>query len=143
MRKDRFLVLSVFMLFISSAMLFLTTFSDFQKDGIIKFISFSITLLFWLGVILGYTFMIVFYVKTKKPKGIAGIVLFFTNKYAAIADCMLIASVVLTVAFTLLNVYSNIIYSLLISVFFLSLNLHAVLNGKVFRHKFLKEEMKK
>ena len=99
MRKDRFLVLSVFMLFISSIMLFLMTFSDLQKEGIIKVISFSITTLFWLGVILGYTFMIVFYAKNKKPKGLVGIALFFTNKYAAIADCMLIASVVLTVAF--------------------------------------------
>ena len=124
-------------------MLFLTTFADYKSEGVVKVIALSITAVFWLSLLLGYIFMITFYVKSEKPKGLVGVISFFTNKYGFVADCLLIASVVLTVALVLLNVYSNLIYSLLVSVIFFAFNLHAVLNGKVFRAKFLKGDMKK
>lgn len=134
--NKRFLIVSVFMLCICALSLFLIIFTDYKAEGFAKVMSITVSLMLWISLFVGYIFMILFYRKSsdKKLKGKIGLISFFTNKFAVITDLLMILSVILMVVLSLLNVYTNVIYALLVSIFFISLNLHCVFNGKIFNN---------
>ena len=139
--SKKILMASFFMLCLCALSLFLVIFTDYQAEGFVKVISMVISLLFWISLLAGYILMILFYQKNpdKKLKGKIGIISFFTNKFAVITDLVMFASIIFMIVLSLLNVYFNVIYALLFSILFISLNFHCVFNGKVFNKMIIEK----
>lgn len=78
---------------------------------------------------------------TKKRK--IGLICFFSNRYAAVADLLMIVSaVILTVSFIFTDA-SNYFNYIILSVFVFSFSMHCILNGRKFyymiHNKYFKE----
>lgn len=95
---------------------------------------------FWLTTVLAYVFLFLFSRKRKKsdPKqektGIArwGLLRFFSNRPAMLADLLMLASLVAFVVLELLSVEGMAVYVIFAS-FVLFLQLHGLLNGVNYR----------
>lgn len=144
--------LVVLFLAISSFSLVLVPFSDYEGNTINAVTAIIAGVLFWLFLILGY---LVFsriakhrrlYEKKatssdngrfsradnkKKP----GIICFFSNIFALVADIVLILSFILTLVIIIfIPTTSLVIQIILISLLLFSLHMHCVLNGINFRY---------
>lgn len=145
-RIDRLIVyywVSVVALFIMSAMLLLMPFSveNGQQKPIFVVV---VGITFWLSALIGYAFAIAANSVRKQIMhllsgshtfldGKVGVISFFSNIYASIADVILIISFV---SFVLIN-FSELNTSYLAYVFLFllvfSLNMHCMFNGKIFK----------
>lgn len=100
------------------------------------------TIAFWVGAVGGCLLLILFYRKQKElhAKGSIGIITFFRNPLAALADIVLILSVLITAVLAVFNLGSMIVFSILFGLVFLSANLHCIFNGRVYHTLRKKEE---
>lgn len=132
--------LSLVMLTITSIVIACTSFANYNEDGFNKVFSLFLTVTLWVSLLLGYISMFLFY-KNKRIcnfKGRVGIISFFSNRYAAIADACLILTVILLIVFIVINLKNSLIYSLIFGALFFTLNLHCVFNGKTFNSSIIK-----
>lgn len=153
MKKDIILMkLVVLFLAISSFSLILVPFSDYDGSAFNVVTAIIAGVLFWLFLILGYLVFagIAKHRKVYEKKATSsnkgrlsradnkkkpGIVCFFSNKFAMIADIVLIASFILTLVMVLFIPQTpQVIQIILISLLLFSLHMHCVLNGINFRY---------
>ena len=114
--------------------MFLTVFTDYESDGLPKILAFLVTIGFWVSLISGYIALFITHRKIGKEKirKKPGVVCFFTNSYAFVCDLVMIALLVAVVVIAIVNFGNLIFNTALISLLFLSINLHCILNGRVF-----------
>lgn len=78
---------------------------------------------------------------TKKRK--IGLICFFGNRYAAVADLLMIVSMIILIISFILTDASNYFNYIILSVFVFSFSMHCVLNGRKFyymiHNKYFKE----
>ena len=127
-------MLSLFFICLSGLFLFFTAFVKTDSFGIEKLISVTVAAAFWLSAIAGYIFLFLSYkiIKKDDKKRKLGIISIFTNRYAFYCDIILFISVFATVVLSIFDFQNAIVYTALISVIYLSFNLHCILNGRVF-----------
>ena len=109
------------------------------------------SIVFWVMLIIGIAAQIMLYIimresiksdfTTKKRK--IGLICCFSNRYAAVADLLMIVSaVILTVSFIFTDA-SNYFNYIILSVFVFSFSMHCILNGRKFyymiHNKYFKE----
>lgn len=130
----RLLAISIVFLSISALSIVLIPLYSMMGDEKGAPISYVGTVLLWIGIIGGYISLFLFYRQYKQldVKGRIGVITFFRNRYASIVDLMLILAVVLIVVLALLNTGTVWIFSLLFGIVFLLVNLHCILNGRVY-----------
>ena len=108
-------------------------------------------IVFWVMLIIGIAAQIMLYLSLRKSikadfttkKRKIGLICFFSNRYAAVADLFMTLSVItliISYAFTDASNYFNYI---ILSVFVFSLSMHCILNGRKFyymkHNKYFKE----
>lgn len=130
----RLLAISIVFLSISALSIVLIPLYSMMGDEKGAPISYVGTVLLWIGIIGGYVSLFLFYRQYKQldVKGRIGAITFFKNIYASIVDLLLILAVVLIVVLALLNTGTVWIFSLLFGIVFLLVNLHCILNGRVY-----------
>lgn len=138
--------------FLSSACsVWLVPFIKDRDDGTISLISIIIGIIFWIGLLVGIIFFIITWIKVKndgdyqmlKKKKKPGYISFFTNRFAMIADGLLIISCVVTIVG---SYFIRMPAGILIPVLFLalySLYLHFLLNGRVYSYISIKKKKEK
>ena len=150
MKKQKYMFwISVFGFFAMS-LSFLFMYKDILYIGMpIREVIASIV--FWVMLIIGIAAQIMLYIimresiksdfTTKKRK--IGLICCFSNRYAAVADLLMIVSaVILTVSFIFTDA-SNYFNYIILSVFVFSFSMHCILNGRKFyymiHNKYFKE----
>lgn len=141
-RQRNIPVLSIIMLTESSITIVLSPFTDYRTTGTVRSISVILSLCFWVGLLVGYISLFMFYRKKSKSdiQGKAGAVCFFRNIYAAITDIIMIADILLITILTLIEFRMALMYSSLLGILFLSIHLHCIFNGKIFNHSLKEKE---
>lgn len=144
--------LTLIFLSVSSLSLMLATIADFKGDTFKVILAYLAGAVFWLFLILGYvTFFVLskhrkVYEKTKEKaersehrrdvgsrsskRPLPGILRFFSNRYAAVADLAMGISIILL--FVLRN--NQIATIIIVSILVLSVHLHGILNGINFKY---------
>lgn len=142
--KRKLPLLSVIMLAISASTIILSSFTDYNSDGMVRIMSLVLSICFWMGILIGYIYMFIFYRKKDKKnlKGRIGIISFFTNRYAVVLDVIMILDILLIVVLSLINFKMALVYSLLLGILFLTINLHCIFNGRVFNNSLRGREIK-
>ena len=100
-------------------------------------------IVFWLFLLIGIALSIVIrnLNKAKKVTGKLGVIRFFKNKYAKMADVILIISFVLSVIIIALE--SSVYFGAVVFCFFaFSFEMHCILNGKYFNALFINKSNK-
>lgn len=109
------------------------------------------SIVFWVMLIIGILVQIMLYISmresiksdfaTKKRK--IGLICFFSNRYAAVADLLMIVSMIILIISFILTDASNYFNYIILSVFVFSFSMHCVLNGRKFyymiHNKYFKE----
>ena len=136
----RLLIVSIIFLSISAISIALIPLYNLLGNAKTNPISYIGTALLWIGIIGGYVALFMFIRKHRglRTKGRIGVITFFRNRYASIADVVLVIALVLIVVLALLRTGSMVIYSLLFGIVFLFFNLHCIFNGRVF-HTLIKK----
>lgn len=136
----RLLIVSIVFLSISAISIALIPLYNLLGNDKTNPISYIGTALLWIGIIGGYVALFMFFRKHRglRAKGRIGVITFFRNRYASIADVIFIISLVLIVVLALLRTGSVVIYSLLFGIVFLLFNFHCIFNGRVY-HTLLKK----
>ncbi len=125
-------------LFISSFSLLFSFGGDFNGSTMNKIFAYATGLGFWLGLLIGYILLFVLNRNRKRYDNTAltrraGIICFFSNRYATVFDILLAVSLIVTVLFfVLLSYHSEAIIALCICLF--SLHMHIILNGINFQY---------
>lgn len=105
-------------------------------------------LMFWVPFILGYVFVFFANIQRKiingvKVNGKPGMINFCSNKYATIFDFLLIISFVSLVVLFVLHQGESYITFVVLFLLVLSINMHAMFNGKIFKTILNKNEERK
>ncbi|MGN0449497.1 MAG: hypothetical protein ACI4G0_03960 [Ruminococcus sp.] len=109
------------------------------------------SIVFWVMLLIGILVQIMLYISmresiksdfaTKKRK--IGLICFFSNRYAAVADLLMIVSMIILIISFILTDASNYFNYIILSVFVFSFSMHCVLNGRKFyymiHNKYFKE----
>lgn len=122
-----------------------------KEDGTISFFNIIIGIIFWIGILVGIAFFVITWMKVKEDVGYRevketlkpGYVRFFANRYATIADCLMIISWLVTI---IGSFFIRIPAEVLVPVLFFalySLYLHFMLNGRVYSYISKKNQKKK
>ena len=138
------------MLAVSSFSLILSSIGNYKGNTINVIAAILAGSFFWLFLIGGYLLFALIsghrkeYEKLKKDSGNSrrvkrrnnrpGIICFFSNKYAAVADFALFISFFLILLFLFIPSVSRNIVIIMISVFVYSLHMHSILNGRNFKY---------
>ena len=154
MKNDKILMKIVYcLLAVSSLSLMLATVADFKGEPFKVFLAYATGVIFWLFLILGY---VVFYKinkhrkeyektqvresdretrrKNRETNKKPGIICFFSNKYAVIADIVMVVSLVLSLVFLFVPSLSQNAAIIFVSILVLSIHMHGILNGVNFRY---------
>lgn len=110
-----------------------------------KWANILIGAVFWLGLAAGIVFSVLLTKRRKKEgfhQGKVGLISFFQNKIAAVFDILMILTLFSTVLLIIFSVKSAIAY-VIVALFFFSLEMHCVLNGKNYKYITSKMEEKK
>ena len=135
-------------LFVSSFSVLFSIFSDFEGNAFNKISGYMGAILFWLFLIVGYMF---FYIISKnrktyerqnrvsgtrpvKTKSRNGMFCFFSNKYAVIADIVMVVSLIATLVFMFIPTLNQNVAVVFVAILIFSLHMHAILNGVNFRY---------
>ncbi len=134
------LYISILLICISGACVFLTAFVNLESSGVQKLFPLIVSAVFWLSALIGYIFLILTYksVRKDKAKRKLALISFFTNKYAFFSDIVLIIGLITIIALSVFKFSNSIVYTALISIIYLAFNLHCILNGRVF-NKYIKK----
>ena len=138
---------------VSSLSLMLATVADFKGDTFKIILAYFTGAVFWLFLILGYVIFFVLsrhrktYEKTKEnrsdrtdrrresenktgKKSLPGILRFFSNRYAVVADVVMAISIILLV----IPSNSQNVTIIIVSILVLSVHFHGILNGINFEY---------
>ena len=91
-------------------------------------------ILFWISFISGYTLLIITNKKFRKlfvqgnPE-----VEFFSNTYAAVADAILIAVIVVLIVITILGRMTGVFPYIVLAILVFSINMHCLFNGNIYK----------
>lgn len=125
-------------LFTSSFSLILSYFGDYQGNIINVIMAYAVGVLFWLGLIIGYVLLFILSkhrkAKTKPKKSKPGIIVFFSNKPAKIADLTMVGSLILTLVFTFIPFLSFGIEIVFLAILVFSIHMHCLFNGVNFKY---------
>lgn len=125
-------------LFTSSFSLILSYFGDYQGNIINIIMAYAVGVLFWLGLIIGYVLLFILSkhrkAKTKPKKCKPGIIVFFSNKPAKIADLTMVGSLILTLVFTFIPFLRFGIEIVFLSILVFSIHMHCLFNGVNFKY---------
>ncbi|MBR2589498.1 MAG: hypothetical protein IKE65_01080 [Clostridia bacterium] len=98
--------------------------------------SIIIGIIFWLGLIAGIILCVLLSKQRKAAgfdEGKIGLIGFFSNKAAIVFDCLMIVSCIASIVFIVLK--SQLFIGFIsIALFFFSLEMHCVLNGKNYKY---------
>ena len=109
------------------------------------------SIVFWVMLLIGILVQIMLYISmresiksdfaTKKRK--IGLICLFSNRYADVADLLMIVSMIILIISFILTDASNYFNYIILSVFVFSFSMHCVLNGRKFyymiHNKYFKE----
>ena len=151
-KSKYYLTLSIIFSFVSSIAIIPSMFlGENEKSNLVIKIVFP--LIFWLGL----GFEQYFFWKSnnirkeilsegnyRKLNAKLGMISFLQNKYGAIADLILIVSLIILILLTIIKVGEKSVQYIFIFLLVLSFRLHTILNGKNFRYinYFVKKEGK-
>lgn len=106
---------------------------------------------FWGMLIVGVVAQLMLYISMREPiksdfstkKRKIGLICFFSNRYAAIADLLMMVSAIILIISFIFTDASNYFNYIILSVFVFSFSMHCVLNGRKFyymiHNKYFKE----
>lgn len=145
--------ISITLLGISSSAILLVMFADFNGNQMQKAMGYLVGIIFWVGIIAGYTVFwklnrelkkILKQHYRRKRKSRIGLITFFSSLHGMIADIICgICFLVLTVLLITKN-NAEWLTIIFISLFAFSLQMHCLLNGENFKHiKFLETRSKR
>lgn len=136
-----YFIFSIVCSLVSAAAIFMMSFSN--NDN--KECSIGIAIMFWLGILAEQVFFWNANSKRKniesalRRKGVSlkvkkqiGIFSFFKNKPASCADVVLFASAIFTAFLSVKNEANNLLFFSVLTIAFVSLNLHSFFNGTNF-----------
>lgn len=140
--------LVIISLFISSFSLLLSFFGSYSGNAFNFIMALMTGILFWLGLIAGYVFLIIVNThrnqtvkagkydlsESKRQKAKPGIICFLSNKYAAVADAAMVLFLILSLVFLFIPALNQGIALVFVSFFLFSLHMHCILNGVNFRY---------
>lgn len=133
---------AAFMLLMSTTFLIMPVAVDKAEQN--RAIVVVVGLLFWLSALAGYGFVIAANYMRKKimnmmsnssslHTGRMGLLSFFSNIYASVADTAMILSFVLFVAINFTEYKTSFLAYILLFLLIFSLHMHSMLNGKIFK----------
>lgn len=140
-RKRLFYIISI-CLFLSSFPMILIPFGDFEGSQSQRILLYTIGILFWLGLVVGYAVFLYMNQTRKKVDpdskniGKPGICSFWSNLWAKIADTGMVAGlagVILCVITKRGNAYLELT---VLAIFLFSLHMHGLLNGRIYSFVF-------
>lgn len=151
MNKDKTLMkFVVISLAISSFSLLLVMFGDYNGNALNKAIAVLTGVLFWGFLIIGYVILGIIsgHRKTYERKNRAdlgrkanrdankrpGIICFFSNQKAIIADIVMIVSFIINLIFMFIPSVNQVVAVIFIAIFAFAVHMHCVLNGVNFRY---------
>lgn len=128
---------SIILLLISSALILMSNVADYRSNKqIIIAASYLLSLAFWICLITGWVMRYMLFRRLKKNELIKGSPFslnIFSNIYSIIADVVLLLSIIL-LALAYIFDFSNIVKTICISLIIFTVQMHFVLNGKVFKY---------
>lgn len=132
-RKKYFFVSLLAIGISAAAILFVPMVSEFREQNIM-WPTYAVAFAFWIGLLVCYGIQVAVFQKEKNPgkRKLPAVVRFFSNRYALVADIMLLLSFVIVI---LMNRFAvqGVIAFLFIAVFYLSFHMHCLLNGANYR----------
>lgn len=149
MRENRqirkWLYISVLSSFIYSGTILLMPLASDNSNSNNKVSIMIVGFVFWTFFIL--TYLSLFFAKKKaknnkvKPESQnIGLLKFFSNRLATIVDCVLIMSVIAFIISLFLPYSLSWLVYIILSILVLTLNLHSIFNGKIYRISFRKQK---
>ncbi|MCM1115505.1 MAG: hypothetical protein NC397_08435 [Clostridium sp.] len=139
MSKSRLIIInlvSVILMAIGSFSLMLSLVVDFKADGIKSLLSYIAAAVFWVSIVVGWILQVASYLFVKKNinfRCLPGIIKFFSNKLALIADVAMFAAFIVCIICLLCNV-AVWLQLLFISLFVFAFQMHIVMNSKNFKY---------
>ena len=142
-------ILSIIGFFISSVPVVLV--SKAIEDDALTSTGYTIGVLFWAGLIVGIACWLIAYSICKKQRGFhkvslfqkAGIVCFFKNKHAKMADVVMGVSLVLTIVDNFIYGFPHPLNAICLFMFLFSFHMHYLLNGRLYKYLFLETRKRK
>lgn len=141
--SKKLILIQIISFFISSVSMCFMPLGSYYDGKLQKGIAMILGVIFWIFLIAGFVLNIVIRKtdKDKNVKGRCGIIRLFQNKYAKIADVILIISFIVSVI-TIVSKSTIYLGAVVLFVFVFSFEMHCILNGKYFNVIFLKENNK-
>jgi len=130
----KWLYFSVVSFFVSSATIWLMPMGSFEQESK-KPLAYTLAVVFWLGLILGFVFLIQIGKQRKKKikygdtKGLM-FFRFFRNKFATAFDVLLFTGILIIALSFIFRALPDILMTGGIFLFVFSLEMHGVFNGK-------------
>ena len=102
----------------------------------------NVGILFWLSFIGGYTLLIITNKKFRKlfvqgnpevESKLPNCFEFFSNTYAAVADAILIAVIVVLIVITILGRMTGVFPYIVLAILVFSINMHCLFNGNIYK----------
>ena len=99
-------------------------------------------ILFWISFISGYTLLIITNKKFRKlfvqgnpevESKLPNCFEFFSNTYAAVADAILIAVIVVLIVITILGRMTGVFPYIVLAILVFSINIHCLFNGNIYK----------
>lgn len=125
---------------VSPLSILLTFWGDYSGTILNVILAYLVGVLFWVGLIVGIVLLLVinkhrkadesFRVKKKLP----GIISFFSNQYAIVADVVTAISLIFLLVFLFVPWFNQGVTVALIAIFLFAFNMHCVLNGMNFKY---------
>ena len=133
----------VFLLTIMSFTFLLMPIANYMQNGWKqRLVLVIVGILFWISFISGYALLIItikkfkklfnqesFEAESKLPKCFK----FFSNTYAAIADAILIAVIVVLIVITILGRMTGVFPYIVLAISVFSINMHCLFNGNIYK----------
>lgn len=138
----KFVLMSIICFSASSIMIALFYFIDIQNNFFFKFLGYFLPALFWVCIACAVVFQILLRTKYKVSGKKFGLITFFKNKFAIIADIIMILSLIVTVIIVIMNATSFISF-IVIAILLFSFEMHCILNGKYFNYLLKNQEDEK
>lgn len=143
MKKDIIMFkIAEIILCISALSILLVFFANYSGNVFNIITAYLMGVVFWGGLIAGYVLLFIVnkhrkqksssQKAEKKPK--FGIITFFSNKPAIIADVVMCLSLVLTIVFTFVHVLNDGLWTVFGSIFLCAIHLHIIFNGANFKY---------
>lgn len=129
----------IILLAISSLSVVLTLCASYTLNWFTIAIAYALPFIFWGCMCWGYKILLFDInkirrkaqgeIKKKNYIHLPGIICFFSNKYAKIADITMIVSFVVSLILYNINILNGILFVITVPIFLFSIQMHCILNG--------------